>query len=296
VLFVLVSDWRSAVRVTSVFVLAAVVLAAVVPRMLPQGIVEYRLSFGDNYQLSLKPRTASDPELSTHLLLLPASRPWVDTGIELDQGDVLTIKYLSGGVNLGAHRLWEAADLDHKPALPWIYFDSQGTSRPRASEEDRKGYRLKREAPYGALLMYIPQHDTLRPDPEKKVRLRPLESRIQVVGLEGIAGRKVETAGPLYLSVNDIIVDSKEVYMTSDYEKSAREIDSTASWDPRYAALYESRWNGNLPKPADLRKRRELLWNSVVSTYPTIWFDDNVGCYLVWVEVEEEKEWWQYLR
>src|SRR5262249_8795100 len=147
---------------------------------------------------------------------LAASRLWANSEIRVEKGETVRILFLTGGVNLAAHRLFEAASFDYFPPVGWTYYDNaslprvESPSLPRPYERRAK-YRLHPKAAPGALLMYVVEDGKAPPNPAVRESLRPKVKDLVV--WDQIDHWVSDKSGTLYFAVNDIVVDSPEAFI-----------------------------------------------------------------------------------
>lgn len=200
----------------------------------------------------------------------------------------MSIKFMSGGVNLAAHRLVESALFDFAPPQPWVFFESSsGPSEPRLFEKHRQQFLLHPEAPYGSLLVRVWPASSPRPDARAPKSLRPPVQDIAVAPVAGLRDYQVMRSGTLYLCVNEILADTKEAYVSDlpFYERATEELSKRSRAVPGYLEWVLTQWNGALPTAQQARDRADSLWEAFIKDYPTLWFDDNIGSFLVVLEV-----------
>lgn len=203
-------------------------------------------------------------QLQSAVVLVPSSQLWVDTGITVSPGQKLRIT-ASGQINLGVHRLVQAAIDDVKPKLPWIGPSGGDYREGSPIYVRRKQLLVEPNAPLGCLLGYVrPQGE---PDPTKSY---PRPDGIFQVGknvdyvYNDPRGRK----GKLFLVINDNVLINDEISHES-YTASQKELDEN--------------YGPGKYKAEDL----DHTWNRLVSDqYWDIWYDDNIGQFLVQLTFE----------
>jgi hypothetical protein len=297
----LFGEWEGIKKVSVLLGVVCFLFFYLGPTLFPRDIEQYSVKLGANNEIKLvSSQSWPSRKPTTHFYLVSAANPWLKTNIRVEKGDRLTVRSVSGGVNIAAHRLWEAADWDHRPPQPWEFLSrDRGKSYPRGLETERSSHVLHTGATYGALLMYVcPDPPDDCPCVDSTKTLRPPQARIEIIDDRGLVNHRVNWSGTLYFAVNDIVVDKREVYVGSDesYRKTAAEIDSTCKWDPLYRRIQETKFgrkwdsdrgylSGQIPLWQQIMSRDSILWERVVKDYPEIWYDDNVGLYAVFVEV-----------
>jgi hypothetical protein len=178
--------------------------------------------------------------------LLAASAPWSSTNFEVKKGDILRIR-ASGRVNLAIHHLIEAANSDQRALHAWVGPDGMSDlNRLLLKKKDiwRERYLLVPGKPDGALIVGVSSNN-----------LPPSDSKnIWYAGSEW-DGQAPES-GFLWFAVNDVLLtqDSKDAYEVPPEHK-----------EPEYLVPR---------KFEDIAK--DQYWN--------IWFDDNVGSFMVTVK------------
>jgi hypothetical protein len=200
------------------------------------------------------------------VVLLPASRLWLDSGLELKPGQKVNVS-ASGAINLSVHRLSEAAENTIPPRHGWTTPSGvKGRDDLRCIDQIREPLLIEPKASYGSLLAYIKPANAAEPNVKN-----PIPSNIQVINSpssqlgysnpDGLQGR-------LYFTVNDIVLKNDPKYkqaFISDPECLDRSYGKDSSGKSKLTvAQMEQRWN---------RVTSNNYWN--------IWFDDNIGEFLV---------------
>jgi hypothetical protein len=216
-------------------------------------IIQYTIGCSLLYNYQPKSRRA----------LLPASRLWANTGLKVKKGDCLLIK-ATGRIHLAGHRLFQGAVQDTLPPYPWI--DADGKSEVQAfqkrSQETKRSFNLiDPDSVPGVLLAYLATEKKDEPDfmnPRGKDK-----GRLHKIGSSWHLKAPSEGTFTLYLSVNDIFLSRRDFEMykkTTDKEKG---IVGTAA----------QRW--------------EVIESN---NYWNIWFDDNLGDFLVNIEYKDKND------
>jgi hypothetical protein len=196
-------------------------------------------------------------EPSKAIVLLPANKLWLNTGLAVKSGQQLKIS-ATGSINLAVHRL-VAATKAHQPLEPgWMDPNgNQGTSS-RNIDEQRKKYLIDPNSEYGVLIAGIVHQG--KPDLGKD---NPKADEIYVVGKWNSFRSK--EGGTLWLVVNDAVLNENagEIYVGSQ-----KLLDQ--SYPPPGSVTVE-------------KKRQE--WQAIKERrYFQAYFDDNVGDFLVQIE------------
>jgi hypothetical protein len=205
-----------------------------------------------------------DEKPSKALVLVSASTLWLDTGIKMRPGQKLNIG-ATGLVNLAIHRLVEAADKDERPRHGWVGPDGDQQGNEKPVERLRKRLRIEPREGFGCLLAYVRAEG--EPNPGKE---HPKPDGVQVVRRNGKVSYEDSHGreGTLFLTVNEAVIQdtaaAEEAYLTTQQ------------------ALDET-YGKNILTVEQLRKRWQQL---VTNNYWEVWFDDNVGQFLVQVSYE----------
>jgi hypothetical protein len=191
------------------------------------------------------------------IILLPASKIWLNTGLQFSSGQSATIT-ASGAVNLSIHRLVEAAQDHKRPRLGWL--GPEGGSHPYPTDLDNarsKYLILPDPANYGTVLACIVPENERSPGKEY-----PRPNGVIQIGKCGNIKAKVN--GTLWLTVNDVVLDdkSRDAYVPPQsvldeaYRKKVTVAQKAMEWK-------------------DIQNRR----------YFEAFFDDNIGEFLIQVDL-----------
>jgi hypothetical protein len=191
------------------------------------------------------------------IVLLPANKPWVNTGLDVVKGQKVTLT-ASGSVNLAFHRLVDSAQTHERPRIGWL--GPEGGQHPYQTPLDnaRSKYLI---APnpnnYGTVLACVvpdtqPAPGIENPSPEGTLPI-------------GQGGSFTAVAdGKLWLVVNDIILNegAQEAYVAEQ---------------PVLDMVYKT------SKVTVEQKQRE--WDRIKQDrYFGLFFDDNIGEFLIQVD------------
>lgn len=145
------------------------------------------------------------------IVLLPANKPWLNTGIDVAKGQKVTLT-ASGSVNLAIHRLVDSAYKHERPRLGWLGPEGGPHPYQTALDNARSKYLI---APnpnnYGAVLAcVVPDIAELTPG-----IANPQPKGIVLIGRGNSFTADVD--GKLWLVINDIILnkDSEDAYVAS---------------------------------------------------------------------------------
>ena len=197
--------------------------------------------------------------------LLPSNECWYDTGLDIEPGETCDIQ-VTGRVHLAIDKLVESVTQDTIPSIKWT--DPEGNQWSEIGDnkdcQDAKRKLLIQPGNrIGNVIGYFYTKYDLKND---QFPYYFLQHRAEITdNIFQIGNRAQKTNGNkksrLYLSVNDIMLDI---------------MDSTNKKLSKIAYLNRS------GKPADLAKWDKLIHRG---DYYRLWFDDNVGGFLVNVRI-----------
>jgi hypothetical protein len=200
------------------------------------------------------------------VVLLPASRLWLDSGIELKPGQKVNVS-ASGAINLSVHRLTEAAQNTIPPKHGWTTPSGvKDRDDLRCIDQIRESLLIEPRASYGSLLAYIKPANAAEPNVKNPIppNIQVINSPSSQLGYSNPDGLK----GRLYFTVNDIVLKNDAKYkqaFISDPACLDRSYGKDSNGKSRFTvAQMEQKWD---------RVTTENYWN--------IWFDDNIGEFLV---------------
>jgi hypothetical protein len=191
------------------------------------------------------------------VVLLPASKLWLDTGLVVKQNQEVKIS-ASGFIHPAIHRLVDSAKI-HKPLVTssqWL--DPQGdTGRSRPIDELRKPYMIA-DAPHGCLIAGI-----MRGDQGLLTKDHKKPDEIFVIG-RGATIRS-HIGGQLWLVVNETVLNAQAEGVYVATQKILNE-----SYPPAGSVTVA-------------QKRQQ--WEEIKKyRYFEAFFDDNVGEFLVQIQ------------
>ena len=139
---------------------------------------------------------------------------WANSGIEVQEGDILTIR-ASGSSYTAIHHLVDASQNNYAPNDKWV--GTEGLDYFRTPRDSYSGkYRLCPYADEGILLMKIIESDSINDKPLNEWSDSLLTKGIEVIGKERTL--YITKSGVLHFAVNDIVLtDSTLKRMYSDY-------------------------------------------------------------------------------
>lgn len=181
--------------------------------------------------------------------LLPASSTWTDTGIDIPPRATVNFR-ASGRVHLAIHKLIQSANNDSLPLFNWLGPRGAPYQSTRQLDKARRSLLIENKANIGAIIGFFKKSTDIPPGPSNHRPKGKFIVDLSDGGFKNDSDEKVR----LWLVVNDMYLDpnniqaSKDAYIGKD-------------------------------------KKKEPMWNYIESKdYWHIWFDDNIGHYLVQVE------------
>ena len=191
--------------------------------------------------------------------LFPASAMWASSGVTVKQGDRITF-HVTGAANLAIHHLVKSAETDSAPFFNWTGpegMTSDQTKFLRPVDHYRFPKRIAPNDSSGTLLMQVVPAN-------RKALTRPDGEHLYPIGSGDHGTVEIRQSGTLYFALNEIPLDST----MHDYYVIP------ASIDPEYAHKHPL-------------VEQERTWRGIVQhRYWNLWFDDNVGFFLVTAEIE----------
>ena len=143
---------------------------------------------------------------------------WANSGIEVQKGDILTIR-ASGSSFTAIHHLVEASEKNRRPIDKWVGTEGQEKDFPR--DILRMQYRLCKDVAEGILLMKIINSDSAQMKLESWSD-DMLTKDIEVIGKERTL--YISEPGILHFAVNDIVLTDPVLdKMYEDYIKSIKD-------------------------------------------------------------------------
>lgn len=192
-------------------------------------------------------------ELVASQFLLPASSRWTNTGIKLEPNSVVKIT-ASGKVHLGAHRLIESALNAEKPPFDWCSPKGIPYTNARKRDNDRRNFLINPKADMGVVIGFFQKDGDEDPGPQN-----PRPNNLITIYEQSVITTPNYPA-TLWLIVNDVLLD------------------------PAKMSQSKAAFLGPIEKDTDLDKykMREKSWEELVKkNYWDIWYDDNIGEYLI---------------
>lgn len=189
-------------------------------------------------------------------ILVPASSGWLNTGFRLKPGDEVRIQ-ASGKIHLAVSHLVEAANEDIKLKFDWV--DPSGNKYVSAPDDLRKDLLVDPNQRIGKLLGYLAE-----PELEEKSRPgadNPRPGKILPIGKNEVIHNTEGFERELWLVVNDM-------YLNEDAENA---------------------YVGNVT--GKIKQARLEAWKRIKQDkYWQLWFEDNIGEFLVNIIYENRKK------
>lgn len=198
--------------------------------------------------------------------LLPSNALWFDTGLLLDPNQECKLR-ISGTAHLAVHSLVKSAQEDVLNPVPWTTADGDrfvNIGDAPAQLKAKKKLLLKPGDTIGNVLGYLMPEDETNDFPTYFMANREKStSQIITINQEKTISNNLGKKSRIYLSVNDILLGFEQSYFATS--KKA------------YVGANESKWKAS--------------WENIVENdYYNVFFDDNIGCLLVQVEISGKSE------
>jgi len=262
------SSWDHAMRFLAVCLILLLSVGA---------LVYFLFRLTDIYQVELKGDaltiySGKDKAIS----FLPSNVVWLNTGIKLDKKSQVDV-VADGQVHLAIHYIVESAKNDSRVQYPWA--SPQGQGIPSTVKEQvpgdvtRDGQLICPSAPYGTLLAYVGPQDLDKDNPW------PTDQPIQIIGNSGAIKNYTDSKQSVWLVVNDSILDasesSRKAYLLDEdtCDLAERYDGYDTACDPQALIDAKKRWS---------KIKEDDYWN--------IWFDDNVGSFIVKFKLDGDSE------
>lgn len=204
------------------------------------------------------PHASSGENLGLRYVLVPASKLWVNSGIIIKPGQKVTMR-ASGYVNLAIHRLVSSAEVDVLPPYGWSDPNGIMIDRNRPLYQRRKELLIEKRALQGQLL-YIAVRDSEVSPSENN----PRPERIRILKSGDYYTNESKVRETLYFTVNEKLVEDSQKAKLAFVGKNQKEVDDTYGPGVITQEELEAQFN-----------------NIVKKRYWTVWFDDNIGQFLI---------------
>lgn len=275
----------------SVLFTGLTLVAIAIKRVYPYNVIQTN---------ALGAMTIRNEEKDITYWLFNTAELWADSGVDVEKGDVLTIR-ASGGSHTSIHHLIEGARMNER-RIGWKQSDGSDADFDER-DELRRQWRIVPHKPGDALIMRVvdKEEDRTKTDPK----------RIYLIGKER-ANLYVAQAGRLEFAVNDIILSPATIYeMMSDHlrvlarkhapnlirripqvevadQKHVEQFFTELGHDNGLKWLYDKYMDegyriGRHPDGTNRIDRNELTYYNE-EEYVNAWYDDNVGSFLISIE------------
>ncbi len=283
----------------------------------------------------------SEPKKQVCYFLLNSSQLWAETGIQVEEGDLVSV-YASGAINTAIHHVVHAADNDTLPDFDW---SGPGGVTKKISYNEQPAdyialkYMVQPSANQSALLMMVADRNGYENYTTDTARSHTyFRNDIITIG-EGKAKIRINQNGLLYFCVNEVYLSKKNIenlrndYIDYIFNKDGRDIVQAGkrmdnkiekefgcySAQIKHKALSNDTvtqqelaqiYTKNLEYlKEDIKKAVTNKNTSTLTTeqqkylrvfhrifelekyyylgYTVPWYDDNLGSYLVVVEIEK---------
>lgn len=226
---------------------------------------EFKAEFNNDGRLVFEVKKTNifsqDKKTSFVSFLLPSNVIWFDTGLELDPDETCSFK-ITGSVHLALHSIVRSAEKDEKNPIPWT--DAKGNKWVNIGDKEeglnaKKQLLIKQGETIGNVLgFYVPVEETNDFKQYFAQNRKSLSSKIYEINNEKSIVNDTKKRVRIYLTVNDILLN---------FDSSSTNLSKIA---------YEGKnrkWGSN--------------WEIINKIkYDNLYFDDNIGNYLVQVEIK----------
>ena len=205
---------------------------------------------------SLPPQTQNN--LGVRYILVPSSKLWINSGVTIEPGEKISM-HASGYINLAMHRLVDSARIDIPPSYHWSGPEGIEIDKNLPLYHRREDLLIEKRALPGQLL-YAAVRNTEVP-PSKK---NPRPKRMNILSSDSYYTNRSDERETLYFTINEKLLENNQKAKLAFVGKNQEEVDET--YGPGVITLQE------------LEKQFE---NIVNNRYWTVWFDDNIGQFLI---------------
>ena len=303
----ILDDKKKVYRLAIVVVIIGLTLFAGVTFIVLQ--LKKSFTYSDITTNALGATTLRDEQKEVSYFLFNTATLWANSGIEVKKGDVISV-HSSGSAHTAIHHLHDAAKDNYRASED--YFDANGERFfNQISERDkaRRKYRLVPDLPNSALIMQVycgngrPPLKAQDDDEEAKKNFYYIaQHRENILIHEG---------GTLYFAINDIVLDSTTIRKMTD-DNFAYMLNSNVKLLKDNRELIKKVKAGTAKGTSNnYIAFRKCLAKSIYSfgpyydqqnhtidtctfktemdyyleqNYPTAWFDDNLGSFLIIIE------------
>ncbi len=272
----------------------------------------------------------TEPDKQVCYFLLNSSQYWAETGINVKEGDLVSV-YASGSINSGIHHVVEAADKNEKPDFEWISPKGKDLSNlyaDKPADQLSLSYMVQPYENLGALLMMVSKEKEYKKHLEAD-DCKDFDNSIVTIG-EGKSKIRINEDGLLYFCVNEVYlspqntIDLRDEYINFIFkDENVKILKDTSEFRRNLDTLRIGKSEKKIVDDVvnDRKKREETVKGLLIDStelnkvykekelegimrvynrifeledyyhmgYKTPWFDDNLGSYLVVVEIEKHK-------
>ncbi len=196
--------------------------------------------------------------LGIRYVLVPSSKLWVNSGITIEPGEKISM-HASGYVNLAVHRLVDSAKIDLPPSYHWSGPEGIEIGKNLPLYHRREDLLIEKRALPGQLI-YAAVRNTEVP-PSKK---NPRPKRMNTLSSDNYYTNKSDERETLYFTINEKLIENSPEAKLAFVGKNQDEIDRTYG-----------------PGKITLEDLETQFNNIITNRYWTVWFDDNIGQFLI---------------
>lgn len=320
-LFKLLNEPRSVFRM--IFTLSLFMLLLFFGLGIVTIVIKQLYPYNDIRTNMLGATTMRDESTEVTYWLFNTAELWADSGIHVEEGDVLTIR-ASGKAHTAIHHLIDNVRNNEPLQDHWV--GTAGDDRTDATAKARGKFRIFADLPQDALVMQVipEQRNTpvygpefyLRPDDyitaiplNREDSIRHLEN-FYFIGKERV-DLHINHAGTLHFAVNDIPLTKPTIFkmlcrtygldwetqahrFSDNNTKNLRQLTDSAAfrtWYEQISTRPDSKELGLHSYPTEdtiYSGKNELLYY-YDTQYCNAWYDDNVGSFLVVIERKYKK-------
>lgn len=264
----ILKSWGHTFRFIIVFLLLFIAIAFVINRINDK--TEFNIDYSNDKTLV----TIIDKKNIIANSVLPACDCWTNTGIEIRPGEEFEIK-VSGKIHTTADKLIKDAADDVKPRFDWIGPDGgsfliRENLRYHKSDSIRRTLLLNSNAKIGQVLFYLQRKNTLKPNCAIGQGYFNPDSVIIYDPEKGISGKNdgSETFF-IWATVNDMLI--------KDFDTESNQAAYLGGALEDTLSIKKEQWK-------ELRKEN----------YNRIWFDDNIGNFVVSAKILKPISFWGF--
>ncbi len=322
----IVSEWRNIGRFSvfialllTIFFAGLTIITLSIKRFYP---------YNDIRTNALGAMTIKSEDKDVTYWLFNTAELWADSGIQVEEGDILTIR-ASGSSHTAVHHLTAETKENRALSNPWS--GTQGDLNTRDKRDKlRAQWRIVPNRPSDALIMrVVPQASSLYDANGQPVDAEVLPTGEHLADVYFIGKERTDLriaqSGTLHFAVNDIVLTPQTIYnmvrdnllemdaagqhgakrffdsfKTADRgivgKEDVKALFATLEADPALKALYKRQnrsYYGFGKHPGKPEEGANSIGSNELSyynekSYLEAWFDDNLGSFLIVVERKKE--------